>query len=437
MRKEILSNIVLPILVIGILAAVLTTVLSEAYRPLGVYGLYLMIPIAAGLMGYLAALSKPKVKPIRHQAENNAADPVDPTDSLAHHLTDLLRYSVQMLTSQDLIERYHSFNELTERLYCRLTGRSSVSLWCPDSSREMLIECVSGMNQGTGETRVANHTPSQIPLKGECAINALETGKPYIVPDISRYRTENQEPDAWQASVPLVRKYGQPLLAMIEWVGYETLTASQKKELKARFHHAAEISQLFWQQLQAINERQWQMEHDEFSRTLRADVFVERGQEWADQCIRKDDPFSVVVLSIRGFRRLFAGQSQTWNQISGLIGGKLGDILNRSGKAYLLGRMADDVFALIMPRTDTYLASQIMQSGLKTLNEEIGQTRQSDFGDILSIDLAWMAADKRLYQGRLSDMLDRIYRSFFNTDRTIEHRHEFRLTLHESPVEAV
>jgi len=214
--------------------------------------------------------------------------------------------------------------------------------------------------------------------------------------------------------IPLFRKYGQPLLVVIKWrEGVKKKEYSSKGKRQSEFKAAVKLINLYWQQLQGHNQRQWSLEHEEWSGALRGDVFLEQGQSRIQSCQRRDEPFALVVLTLKGFRRMFAGHSQQWRSMSGLVGQSLSRILQKREREFLLGRTADDVFVFLLSRTDEFLAGNIMLAAAKELDKEISGHGLTKSLDVMAIDMQWIVEGSKHYEGDLGVMLDKMYRRLF------------------------
>ncbi|MCP4708111.1 MAG: hypothetical protein GY869_05765, partial [Planctomycetes bacterium] len=176
------------------------------------------------------------------------------------------------------------------------------------------------------------------------------------------------------------------------------------------------------------NQRQWLIEHDPTSRALRDEIFLQRGQAWAEKFKRRDDLFTLVVITVQGFRSMFSGNSQQWRRLSAIVGRCLNKVLHEKSPKYLLGKMADDVFALMLPSKDNFLTDAFMHSIAKYFGEEMIRDSATDALDMVAVDIQWAIADHQSYQGNLEQLLNRIYRDLFSqTDQ--EHKHTHRIVL--------
>ncbi|MBN1844377.1 MAG: hypothetical protein JW810_01755 [Sedimentisphaerales bacterium] len=335
------------------------------------------------------------------------------------HLSDLLEELGRLQNSQDLLERYRCFIHLAEGCLQQSLGPCGISLWCPDHAYRDLVECViqptlTGASR-PGISRAARsieRSPCRVALDSVVIRDVLKTGQAYGGFAADRIALlAGQTPDsslAFDACIPLYRPYGQPLLILAEC----TETRRQSATAGA-FERTVRMIRFFWKQLQAANQRQWLADHDEASGSLREEVFLAQGQAWADECRRRDELFVVAVLSVRGFRRMFAGESARWRRLSGLIGRCLRTTLAEYSERFLLGKMADDVFAWLIPGSDGFLWRCRMEGFLKRLESEIVQAGAADKPAVPAVELQWHLGDHRGYRGDLEALLNEIYRRMF------------------------
>jgi GGDEF domain-containing protein len=324
-----------------------------------------------------------------------------------------------MQNSNDLLNRYQCFIRMTEQVFDHAIGSCCVSLWCPDQNHQNLIECVikntnsrpSATMTGISEAR----PPCQVPLDLPAIKQALESGLPYLAaePSSNGPITTNLPIGSLicDACIPLYRQYGRPLLINVEFTA--GIPGQRKKTIKDDFRAAVNLINLFWKHLQATNQRQWMIEHEPISGVLRAESFLEQAQNMARQYQDRDELFTVVVVTVHGFRSMFAGQSQQWHLLSALIGRCLKKILDQKNRTFLLGKMADDVFALLLSHTDEFLAQSIMQTIADRLADEMAKDRTTDSLDVMAVDIQWALADQNQFPGHMGQMLDKIYRRLF------------------------
>ncbi|KPK78239.1 MAG: hypothetical protein AMJ79_00060 [Phycisphaerae bacterium SM23_30] len=348
------------------------------------------------------------------------------------YLRGILNELSLMLSSNDLKERYQCFIRVVESSLEHALGYCGVTLWCPDEECENLIECViepsrtkSRFPAGAAPLRV----PCRVPLDSQVIRDSLLTGEPYL----GLVKGANQvmlgrTPEATlqcDACIPLYRNYGQPLL-----ISVERIEEMGRKCRREDFQASVQLINLFWKQLQSTNQRQWLVEHDQTSGALRDEVFLRQGQTWANTYQRRDEPFTVVVITVRGFRSIFTGNSQQWRRLSKVVGRCLNKVLREKSSKYLLGKMADDVFALMLPSKDNFLTDAVMH----TLADRFGQEMVSDKAietlDILAVDIQWSIADHNSYEGNLEILLNKIYRRLFSRNHE-DHKHTHRIILNE------
>jgi hypothetical protein len=303
--------------------------------------------------------------------------------------------------SEDLLERYHSFHLLVEAALTEAFGQCHVSYWCPDDENKHLIECVI---RGRNETRIRR--PSQVDLDPGPVQHCLETGRPWLATPGDRIDSEASI--SCDACLPLYRPHGQPLLVLLH-----DLRMPAGPDRTERFIVAVQLIKFFWEQLQAINQRQWLAEHDAASRALRAATFLEEGQSWAQQLHEHDEPFAVIVLTIRGFRSMFARNARQWRQLAGIVGQGLDSVMRRTGKRFLLGKTADDVFVLLLGDADAFLAGAAMESLVARLESQIRQDRLARTLDVLAVELRWSISDHQEYSSSLERLLNRVYARLF------------------------
>jgi len=125
---------------------------------------------------------------------------------------------------------------------------------------------------------------------------------------------------------------------------------------------------------------------------------------------------------------MFAGKSHQWRNLYGLFSRCLRNILTSRNEEFLLGAMADDVLALLLPRKDAFLARALIKNMTTKLNEEIKKTDHSSLTDIMAIEMQWRVADHLDYQESIGDLLDEIYSKLFNRDEDSQNQH-YRIVL--------
>lgn len=320
--------------------------------------------------------------------------------------------------SDDLLERYQCFIRLAENSLNHALGGCGISLWCPDHNYQNLIECVinpggkSGVFSRTTRARGANSRMAcRVPLDSAVIRKTLQTGKSYLAAPTGKDSfSGGSDPVSLRtdACMVLYREFGQPLLINVERIGTEGRLVDADA-----FGAAVRLIKLFWDQLQAANRRQWRAEHDEISGALRDQVFLRQGHDWAESLYRRDELFSLVVITVRGFRSMFAGNSRQGRRLHGLLGRSLRRILTDNAEEFILGKMADDVFVLMLAGKDSFISQALMQSVVAKLQEEMKKYAPCDAPEVLAVDIQWTIADHKQYQGDLEGLLDRIYRRLF------------------------
>jgi GGDEF domain-containing protein len=314
---------------------------------------------------------------------------------------------------------------MAEKVLQHAVGPCMISLWCPDAEHKTLIECVVRQTHRPSSESIQSaielpvcRRPHQVPLRSPEIREALMLGNPYLrsnrVP--GRFQNKVKEDVSLHSDgcIPLPRDYGQPLLINIEFVPDPEEHAKERKHaLQDGYSAAVKLIHLFWKHLQATNQRQWIMEHDPTSGVLRCEVFLDHGQMLAKGLWDRDEVFSLVVLTVQGFRRTFKVQSQQWYELTALMGRCLRKIIVDIRDDFLLSKMADDVFAVLLPRTDEFLAESIMQRVQERLPAEMEQDPVTADLNIMAIDVQWTAADQKQYPGNIERMLDKMYRRLF------------------------
>lgn len=212
--------------------------------------------------------------------------------------------------------------------------------------------------------------------------------------------------DVW---IPLFREYGRPVL-----IGAQRTGKGPRQIDRMTFDSVVELIKLFWVQLQATNQRQWLIEHDSSHGVLRDAAFLDQAQNLATRFTEHDELFSVVVISLGGFRRMFCGQSAKWRSLSGCFAESLAGVLQAKRKDYLLGKMADDVFALFLPRKDAFIGRVMMEQLVEDLEERMCGSGVAERLGVMAIDIQWSISDHRRYRGSIEGLLNEIYRGLFD-----------------------
>jgi hypothetical protein len=381
-----------------------------------------LLMIASGLAGIVPGQRR-RLCESALESEDHTSEPIIVPAVLADkHPEHDFRYILDelhlMQNSEDLFERYQCFIRVVEKNMQQIFGDCCVTLWCPDSTRKKLYECVikpGGLSHGTSKRAVRYpsefRSPCIIPLDSPVIREVLQSGRPYLagshMPD-SHLAGQAQEVTLHSdACIALYRDFGQPLLVNVECT-HGSVSRCHRPDFEVVVH----MLRMFWEQLQATNQRMWLVEHDEGSGALRDRAFLKQAQSRADQAMGRDDLFTFVVISIRGFRATFAGQSQQWRTVFGQIGKTLQKILHDKLDDFLLGKMADDVYALYFPKTDAFLAEVMMKHVTAHVDEEI---RNIEIPDWLALDIRWALRDCQSYRGQAEALLNEIYRDLFRT----------------------
>ncbi|MBN2211284.1 MAG: GGDEF domain-containing protein [Sedimentisphaerales bacterium] len=345
---------------------------------------------------------------IHHGRRENSALSIDQD-------VDFLRDVIGELTSlqqdDDLLERYQCFTRLTKQAMERVFGPCSVSLWCQDDSGARLVECMITSN--IAPVGASSHRePCRLPLDNPVHRLILETGKPYLAfaskANISSSVNPLEGTLKCLAALVLERPYGRPVL-----VNVDRIHDAERNINPRSFYLAVDLIRLMWSQLQAVNQRQWDKDHDPISRALRDDVFLERTEQWARQAQKSDQLFAVAVLALHGFRGAFAGQAHQWRQLSGAVSRIITETLNQRGRIFLLGRMADDVFALYLPHADSFIAQTVTQHLTHMLATALPVEAQKQRWNLSGLELRWGRTDIQDYCGSMTDLLNRHYRLMF------------------------
>ena len=348
-----------------------------------------------------------------------------PNPDAAIYVPGILDELCLMQGSHELLYRYQCFTRLVEKVLNHALGPCGISLWCPDLEHRNLVECVikPALKGDVGSSAdllelPETRPPCRLPLNVPEIIESLESGTAFLAseahrryPDKGRNNTRSL---ICHACIPLYREYGQPLLINVEFGNkHQGRPGRQKNSEKEGFSTAVKLIRLFWNHLQATNQRQWSIEHDPDSGVLRNDVFMRQGQNMAQQCRERDELFSVVVITMRGFRSMFTQNAQQWSRLAGLFGRCLNKVLSGKSEDFLLARMADDVFAVLLPRTDEFLARSIMRAVTERLAVEMNRDQAVKALDVMGVDIQWTLADQKCFAGSFESMLEKMYRRLF------------------------
>jgi len=392
-----------------------------------------LLVILAVLLGI--AVRKSAVVRTPPAAQLDPSGPVGQARFDQHCLWPLLSELGRMQTSDDLLERYQYFLGIVEKCLEAALGPCTVSLWCPDPNYEYLVECVINSDAPRHSWSRAvwalphdQRDPCRVPLDSPEILNALHTTRPYLAEHFVSPSVSRQLSSATlncDACIPLYRNYGLPLLICAECA---PPVGPPERLGELDFNNAVDLITLTWNLLQAANQRQWLISHEQASRVLRADAFVRQGQLMADRAGKRDELFCVVVLTIRGFRGMFAGRSRQWQDLADLLGRCLADSLRQKERPFLLGRMADDVFCLLLCDCDEFLADATMKQLTQQMDQQVPRSPRLRQLDIMAIEMQWTLADHRDYDGSFQKMLDRIYRRLFDrTDGSERYSHRILL----------
>ena len=348
-----------------------------------------------------------------------------PNPDAAIYAPGILDELCLMQGSHELLYRYQCFTRLVEKVLNHALGPCGISLWCPDQEHRNLIECVikpapKGAVGSSADLLELPETrsPYRLPLNVPEIIESLESGTAFLASGDHRRYTHSERKNTrsliCHACIPLYREYGQPLLINVEFSNKSQGHPEQRKNsVEDGFSIAVKLVKLFWNHLQATNQRQWSIEHDPDSGVLRSDVFMRQGQNLAQQCRERDELFSVVVITMRGFRSMFTQNAQQWSRLAGLFGRCLDKVLSGKGEDFLLARMADDVFAVLLPRTDEFLARSIMRAVTERLAVEMNRDQTVKTLDVMGVDIQWTLADQKYFAGSFEKMLEKMYRRLF------------------------
>ncbi len=396
--------------------------------------LFVLICLATYLTGFVRGtwhVTQTANQPVAHVSElntqsDNEAEPAEilAPDRNPHYLRGLLNELGRMHNNADLYERYQCFTRIVEDGLNEVLGPATVSLWCPSPGRDELIACQirpETVNQRTFRNWMHREHSSEedtsIPIRQEMIRQALQTGTPqWVDPADQQIRSVigKSRHNGFDVCIPLYRDYGQPLLVLTR-----RQPGASSKWNEAALRDLVELIQQFWEQLQATNQRQWQVEHDDSSGVLRDSVFLRRAQDWASQAQAHEELFTLVVTTMRGFRRMFAGEADKWRRHSGLFAGLLHEGLKQCDPGtpgFLIGRMADDVFAVMLLRKDAFLGRSLMeQLGVRLQLRLSEQSRGAALG-LAAVDVQWTLADQEEFDGDIEEMLNQLYRRLFSRD---------------------
>lgn len=398
--------------------------------------LWLMLPthaarLSVAVTGLLLAMTgflagrfwKKMIAPAGSRAlsgKNASADAdKNPVEQQARLLSTILKELSHLHLSHDLLERYQAFNRMVETILSETHGPCSISLWCPNEDQSRLVECVIHSPPDQQHDR---DKPMFVDERKICHVlldsqlirqvlnrrRALRLGEDQSVP-------AQREPDVslpCDACIPLYRDYGAPLLINIVFEG----GVEHLRRLNL-FTSSVEKIELIWRHLQAVNQQTWSTQHDETTKALRDEFFLVQAEQQAQHCRCRDELFTVVVVTIRGFRRMFSSDAGQWRLLAGIMGRSLRSILEKKCHTYLLGKMADDVFAILLPRKDVFLAQSMMNKMPEQIRTEIIRDGLSDQLNVNGVELQWSIADHHEYQHSIEALLNTIYQRLFSRDQ--------------------
>ena len=404
--------------------------LALASGPVGHAGLVLqgLIFLMLACAAFCAGLVFSENKIIADNSQEGASQ-IEPVRALSlestreshtkntHAMKGILTGLSVMHHSQDLYERYQCFVQVIENGFNEVFGPCNVTLWCPDKNNDKLVECVIQPNisirNGSGEfaeSHFRDRQACEIPLDIDIVKKALATKQPCLVTNvIKQYQSPGLQPK-FDVCIPLFREFGQPVLVMARRIKNAGTPFSTEV-----FLEWVEIIRHFWQQLQATNQRQWRVEHSELDGVLRDQFFLERAESLVSDWNQKNELFSLCVVSIGGFRQTLGGQADLWRRMTGLFGRSLDESLVNRKEEFLLGRMADDVFVVLLPRKDRYIAQVCFEQVLDGLSQMITARCESERIYNRVMELQWSLADHTDYRGSVATLLSEIYKGLFET----------------------
>ncbi len=348
----------------------------------------------------------------------------------SEYLQGVLSELSLMHSCDDVYQRYQCFIRIIEDGFYHILGPCCVTLWYPDPHSEYLVECQikPSMNLGvfTDGFTVDKHierNPYKMKLDSFVIQRSLEEKNPYLL-SVTEPIPKSAIKGSFEcdACIPLYRNYGQPLLVCVRHTADKKIAGSQKS-----FEEISDLIKLFWEQLQISNQLQWIGQHDPDNKILRHNGFLEQAEDKAMRAIKQDQLFSVVVVMVYGFRGMFSGQSQRWRKITTLLTQALTECLAEKNQDALMGKMADDVFAIMLPRTDAFIANNLMQTLMKDVGENLNANANEVMG-MMDLEIQWSLSDHRDFNGSMSEMLDDIYEKLF-TDIRSGQNHPARIVL--------
>ena len=374
-------------------------------------------------------------------AEEQAKEPDVRREARVEMLRGLLDELTQMQKENDLRRRYQCFLRVIESVLRETVGPCGVSLWVPDTEHENIIECLirpkhsSEHNRGSLAGARMGREPFSLPIDSANIRRSLQTGRPFLVErsGLNGIVAGHSPTVALRhdGCIPLCREYGEPLLVILEHTK-GGIKSSRRKE----FDSAVEMIEMFWNHLQVTNQREWMVEHDPATEAVRADAFLNGAQSWVDDLHRRDELFTVVAITVQGFRRMFAGTSQKWQNLYSTVCRSVNRIFTERGDEFMLGTMADDVLAVLLPGKDTFICRAVMSAVMKKLQDELRSARGEGLSGIAAVNIQWRLADHNEYCGSIQGMLDQAYGDLFRQDGNDVDNHACHIDLErtEAPV---
>ena len=332
------------------------------------------------------------------------------------YLRTVLDELAEMQGSEDLLGRYRCFANIIEICLRESLGGCRISLWSPDQSGKSLVECMIRPSRGRADSafsqEVFSRRPCRVLLDSAGIKHALKSGEAYLADpgNTGAYSFEGTTIKT-HACIPLYREHGQPLL-----INVELLDGQQGQGGGLDFRTAVDLISLVWNQLQATNQRQWAVEHDELSGVLRDDAFLAQSQLAADSAMHEGKLFGMAVITIKGFRGMFAGHSRQWRDLTGLLARCINETLKQQERPFLLGRTADDVFALMLHNADDFLAEATLKHVMQNVDNQLPSSPLAGELNMDVLELRWAVTDQRSYKGKVQQQLDRLYDRLFSRE---------------------
>ena len=130
---------------------------------------------------------------------------------------------------------------------------------------------------------------------------------------------------------------------------------------------------------------------------------------------------------------MFSGESAKWRSLSGCFAANWSSVFQAKREDYLLGKMADDVFALFLPRKDAFIGRVIMEQLVEDLEEKMCDTGVAEKLGVMAIDIQWSISDHSRWRGSIEELLNEIYRDLFDPALRAQ-THRSRLVSAKQPV---